>query len=172
MNPFMMIVVIIGVVVLVAALLIKIKKDTSNSNSVLRKKNIKLGLQSMEKVDSIKMAGRLLVESGYVSENYIQAMLQREEDLTTYIGNGVAIPHGIGAAKKEVKKTGISILQFPQGVDFGEEKAYLIIGIAGAGNEHLEILANLASIMEDESVAAQLRKTTDVDFVYRLFTKQ
>jgi len=139
---------------------------------VLKKDNIKLGLSSMSKADAIRMAGRLLVDTGYVSENYIDAMIQREEDLSTYIGNGVAIPHGVGAAKKEVKQTGISILQFPEGIDFGDEKAYLVVGIAGAGNEHLTILSNLATIMEDEKVAEEIKQTTDVDFVYNVFTQQ
>ncbi len=152
------------------------KEETAETEAVklpvLKRDNIKLGISSMSKTDAIRMAGRLLVDSGYVSENYIDAMIQREEDLSTYIGNGVAIPHGVGAAKKEVKQTGISILQFPEGIDFGEEKAYLVVGIAGAGNEHLTILSNLATIMEDEKVAEEIKQTTDVDFVYNVFTQQ
>ncbi len=140
--------------------------------SVLRIENIRLGLKSVEKTDAIKMAGWLLVESGYAGEDYIDAMIQRENDLTTYIGNGIAIPHGVSSAKKQIKKTGISILQFPEGVDFGEGMAHLVVGIAGVGNDHLTILSNLAAIMEDEAIAEEIKKTSDIEYVYQLFTKK
>ena len=117
------------------------------------------------------MAGQLLVDGGYVDPEYIDAMLQRENDLTTYIGNGTAIPHGVSDAKERIHKTGISILQFPDGVDFGEGIAYLVIGIAGIGNEHLMILANLAEMLEEETKVEELRHTTDVDYMYKQFTK-
>jgi len=151
----------------------KLEKELQPTHEipVLQRKNIRLGLRSVDKVDAIKMAGRLLVESGYVMEDYIQAMIQRENDLSTYIGNGVAIPHGVGSAKTQIKKTGISILQFPEGIDFEEGIAYLVVGIAGVGNEHLMILSNLASIMEDETTADEMGKTQDVEYIYRLFTK-
>lgn len=116
------------------------------------------------------MAGNLLYESGYVDEDYIDAMLDREEELTTYIGQGVAIPHGVGSAKKKIKKTGISILQFPEGVDFDGETAYLVIGIAGLGNEHLKVLANLSELIENDETAEKLRKTDDLDYIYNKFT--
>lgn len=137
---------------------------------VLKKENIKLGLKSVERDQAIKMAGQLLVDSGYVEDDYIDAMLEREKELTTYIGQGVAIPHGVGAAKKNIKKTGISILQFPEGVSFGDDKAYLVIGIAGLGNEHLKILANLSELIEDIEMAKKLWKTDDLDYIYQLFS--
>ena len=112
--------------------------------------NIFLNLDSLSKEEAIKLAGQKLVERGYVKKGYIQAMLEREELMTTYMGMGVAIPHGINEAKKEVKSSGIVVLQFPEGVDFDGEKAYLLIGIAGKGNEHLEILSNIAVALDDE----------------------
>ncbi|RQD75890.1 MAG: PTS mannitol transporter subunit IICBA [Halanaerobium sp. MSAO_Bac5] len=148
------------------------KKESEDklSQDVLQKKNIKLGLESVERDEAIKMAGNLLYESGYVDEDYIDAMLEREEDLTTYIGQGVAIPHGVGSAKKKIKKTGISILQFPEGVDFDGNTAYLVIGIAGLGNEHLKVLANLSELIEEDETAEKLRKTDDLDYIYNKFT--
>ena len=137
---------------------------------VLKKENIKLGLKSVGREQAIKMAGQLLVDAGYVKKGYIKAMLKREEELTTYVGQGVAIPHGVGAAKKKIKKTGISILQFPEGVTFGDDTAYLVIGIAGLGNEHLKILANLSEMLEDIAMAKKLWKTDDLDFIYEQFT--
>ncbi|WP_212505702.1 PTS mannitol transporter subunit IICBA [Anaerotalea alkaliphila] len=137
---------------------------------VLQKKNILLNLPPMEKEEAIRMAGRLLVDSGYVEESYIDAMLQREADLTTYIGNGVAIPHGVGEAKKKILKTGICILQFPQGVKFEDDLAYVVIGIAGIGNEHISILANLATVMEKMETVEKVRTTDSVDYIHDLFT--
>lgn len=145
--------------------------DSENENEILPRKNIRLGLSSVDKEEAIRMAGRVLVEGDYVKEAYIDAMLQREKDLTTYIGNGVAIPHGVGVAKKEIQKTGLSLLQFPEGVSFGDEKATLVIGIAGVGDEHLMILSNVAGIIEDESMAEKLSQTKDIEFIYNQFTK-
>jgi PTS system mannitol-specific IIA component len=89
-------------------------------------------------------------------------MLEREEMLTTYLGNGVAIPHGTNDSKQWIKSTGISIVQVPSGVDFGDGNiAYVIIGIAGKGDEHLEILSKLAEVcMEEENVKAMVEAAT------------
>lgn len=146
--------------------------DENGKNSILSKENIKLNLESVDKYTAIRMAGRLLVDGGYVNEDYIEAMIQREDDLTTYIGNGVAIPHGVGKAKEFIKKSGIVVLQFPKGVDFDGEKAYLLIGIAGIGDEHLDILSNIATIIgdEDEEKLEKLMVTKDTDYIYDTFT--
>lgn len=149
----------------------KSKKTEEENTDVLLKENILLNLPKMDKYDAIRFAGELLVKSGCVDKPYIEAMIKREDDLTTYIGSGVAIPHGVGKAKEYIKKSGIVILQFPEGVDFDGDKAYLVIGIAGKGDEHLNILANIATIIsEDEEKLKELIKTKDVDFVYSTFT--
>ncbi|WP_353622115.1 PTS mannitol transporter subunit IICBA [Halocella sp. SP3-1] len=137
---------------------------------ILKKENIRLGLESIDRDQAIRMAGQILVDEGYVEEDYIDAMLERERELTTYVGQGVAIPHGVGAAKKEIKKTGISILQFPEGIAFEDGTAYLVIGIAGLGNEHLKILASLSELVEDTEMAKKLWETDDLDYIYELFT--
>jgi PTS system mannitol-specific IIC component len=151
----------------------KNKEDNNSNQEVLDKKNIKLGLKSVSKKEAISFAGKLLVNSGCVNDDYIEAMHQRESMLTTYIGNGVAIPHGSSEAKENIIKSGIVVLQYPQGIDFGEgNKAYLVIGIAGKGNEHLSILSNLASTLEDESLVKELSQTNDVDKVYNILMKK
>jgi len=142
----------------------------SANQEILKKENIKLGLDSVKRTEAIKMAGQLLVDSGYVDQDYVNAMLDREEEMSTYIGQGVAIPHGVGSAKKKIKKTGISILQFPEGVNFEGETAYLVIAIAGVGNEHLKILANLSELIEENTTAEKLRTTDDIDYIYEEFT--
>jgi PTS system mannitol-specific IIC component len=148
------------------------QEEVSNdSDEILRIANIRLGLNSMNKEDVIKMAGQMLVDSGYVEEPYIQGMLEREKVTTTYIGNGIAIPHGVGSCIGHIKKSGIVVLQFPQGIDFGDDnKAYLIIGIAGKGNDHLKILSNIASSLEDEKAAKALISTKDPQSIYQMFT--
>jgi PTS system mannitol-specific IIC component len=145
-------------------------KVVETENTVLRKENIKLNMQSVDKYEAIKMAGKLLVEGGYVEESYIDAMLQREEIVTTYIGNNLAIPHGIGEAKKYIKKSGIVVVQYPEGVSFGDGNvANLVIGIAGIGDEHLVILSNIATALENEEDVKKLIETNDADLIYKTF---
>jgi len=146
--------------------------EEKDSNSILRKTNIRLGLKSVDKAAAIKMAGEILVEGGYVKEEYIAAMLEREEQLSTYIGNGVAIPHGVGKAKNNIIKSGMVVLQFPEGINFGNDIAHLVIGIAGVGNEHLSILANIATAIEDEARLDILNNTNDAEEIYRIFTTE
>lgn len=97
-------------------------------------------------------------------------MLQREEVAFTYMGNGVAIPHGIGEAKAAIERSGIVVTQYPEGVDFDGEKAYLVIGLASAGDEHLQILSRIAEALEDEAAVQRLARTTDPEEIYRVFT--
>ncbi|MFR3881763.1 MAG: PTS sugar transporter subunit IIA [Lachnospiraceae bacterium] len=108
------------------------------------------GKNSLE--EAIQAVGELLHQLGYVDETYVDAMQEREKLITTYMGMGVAIPHGTSQAKGTVKKTGIVFLQYPQGVDFGDEKAQLVFGIAGIGEEHLNLLAKICEALEDEEV--------------------
>ena len=89
----------------------------------------------------------------------------KEELVSTYIGMGVAIPHGTSQKKGTVKKSGVVLLQYPQGVDFGDEKAYLVFGIAGVGNDHLDLLGNVCEILEDEDALEQLKTTSDMNYV-------
>lgn len=160
---------------------VKVAKEVAATNevevveaketSILNKNNIVLGLESVSKEEAIKRAGEILAKEGYVKEEYIQAMLEREEIVSTYIGMGVAIPHGVGEAKKEVKKSGIAVLQYPNGVKFGDEVAYLVVGIAGVGDEHLTILSNIAMSLEDESLVEKLRNTSNVNDILEAFNK-
>ncbi|MFC2607848.1 MAG: PTS mannitol transporter subunit IICBA [Selenomonas sp.] len=143
------------------------------SADVLRQENVKIGLPSVSREEAITAAGRMLVASGYVDEGYVQGMLNREHDLSTYIGKGIAIPHGENAVKDTIKKTGIVVCQYPDGVKFGDETAYLVIGIAGVGNDHLAILANIATMVGDytDEQLEQLFKTKSADELYHVFTK-
>jgi len=151
----------------------EVTMEKQEANEILLLENIILNQPSVSKEAAILKAGQLLFESGYVGEPYIQGMLAREEKFSTYIGNQVAIPHGENEVKSEVKTSGIVVFQYPDGVDFGENKtANLIIGIAGKGNEHIKILANIAEAIEDEETLRQLLTTQDPHFVYELLSQE
>jgi len=126
---------------------------------------IKLGCPSVTKDEAIQASGELLMAHGAVDEAYIEAMHERERVQSVYMGMGVAIPHGTNEVKDSVKKTCVTLHQYPDGVDWGDEKAYLVFGIAGAGGEHLQVLANVAKALEDEDIVEQMRTTTDVDWL-------
>lgn len=147
-------------------------EENEEKNLILRKKNIKLNLKASDKYEAIITAGTLLVDGGYVDEEYIQAMIERENDLSTYIGQGVAIPHGVGASKDKIINSGMVVLQYPDGVLFGEELAYIVVGIAGVGDKHLSILGNIAMAIGEanEEVLEKLKSTDDIGYIYNLFT--
>lgn len=144
-------------------------KPKVSSDSIMGINSIKVGLSSVSKQEAIQEAGKLLNELGYVDADYIPAMLKREEVATTYMGMGVAIPHGTNDAKEAVKKTGIVVLQYPEGIDFGEEKAYLLFGIAGVGDEHLDMLAKIGGVIEEEDKLELLRTSKNKEEILALF---
>lgn len=141
------------------------QKHGSAMNGVLLREGIRVGLPSTDKESAIRAAGALLAELGYVDETYADAMIERENLVTTYMGLGVAIPHGTSQKKETVKKSGIVLLQYPDGIDFGDEKAYLLFGIAGVGDEHLDLLANVCDVLEDEEALETMKTTTNVDYL-------
>ncbi len=139
--------------------------DVPVKRQVIIKEGIHLGQKPVTKEEAIQAAGQMLVKLGYVDESYIDAMQERERLVSTYIGMGVAIPHGTTQAKGTVKKTGIVCFQYPEGVDFGAEKAQLVFGIAGIGDEHLDLLSKLCTLLEDPALLETLKTTGDVEWV-------
>ena len=112
---------------------------------ILETKNIFINQKPANKEDIIRKIGDIFSSQGYTNEYYTQAMLDKEKVFNTYIGNGVAIPHGIEEAKKHIKKTGLVLMTIPEGQDWGgSEKAKVIIGIAAVGDEHLNVLQKIA----------------------------
>lgn len=139
--------------------------DVPVKKQVIIADGIKLGQKPVTKEEAIQAAGELLEKLGYVDGTYVTAMQEREKLVTTYIGMGVAIPHGTTQAKGTVKKTGIVFFQYPEGVDFGAEKAQLVFGIAGIGDEHLDLLSKLCTLLEDPARLETLKTTDDVEWV-------
>ncbi|MCI9493403.1 MAG: PTS mannitol transporter subunit IICBA [Lachnospiraceae bacterium] len=138
---------------------------SSGSKQILVKEGIKLNLPSVSKEEAIQAAGELLTKLGYVDASYVDAMQEREKLVTTYMGLGVAIPHGTSQAKGTVKKTGIVVMQYPEGVVFGDEKAQLVFGIAGVGDEHLELLEKICGMLEDDQVLEEFKTTNNIGWV-------
>jgi mannitol/fructose-specific phosphotransferase system IIA component len=130
--------------------------------AIISTATVRLGGQASSKQDAISQAGQLLVQDGRVAPPYVSGMLAREETMSTYLGNGIAIPHGRDENRAQICRTGISVLQFPEGVEWEPgERAYLVIGIAANADEHVGVLANLAEVIEDEEAAGALSRVTD-----------
>lgn len=144
----------------------QVEEPVLDEGGILKIENIMTGLAPESKEEAIRRVGQILYDGGYVDVSYIDAMIERENLTTTYMGMGLAIPHGTSEAKAAVKKSGIAVLQYPEGVEFGDEKAHLIIGIAGVGDSHLEILAKVSEALEDEEVLDRLSKSADASEIY------
>ncbi|QDY83689.1 PTS mannitol transporter subunit IIA [Paenibacillus polymyxa] len=140
--------------------------------SIMTIDKIKMNATAKDKYEAIRMAGQILLDAGHITSEYIDKMLEREEIVSTYIGNGLAIPHGTKESKTLVQSTGISIVQFPQGVDFGEEKAYMVIGIAAQGGDHMEILTSIAVVCAEEENMDKLRNAVTEQEIIDLFESE
>lgn len=139
---------------------------------ILNEENILLNAAAESKYEAIERAGRLLADNGYVDPDYIEGMRKREAEVTTYIGNGIAIPHGTSQYIQCIKKSGIVVLQYPEGVDFGEGNlAYILIGIAGRNDEHLEILSAIALVCQDENNVSKLRHAAAKEEIISILTE-
>ena len=141
------------------------KAETAASAIAIDREGIKLGCPSVTKEEAIQASGELLMAHGAVDADYVAAMQERERVQTVYMGMGVAIPHGTNDVKDSVKKTCVTLHQYPDGIEWGGEKAYLVFGLAGANGEHLQVLANIAKALEDEDVVEKMKTTTDVDWL-------
>lgn len=121
----------------------KAKKEEKKL-ALLYPENVKVGCKADTKENVIRQVGQMLVDSGYVNPSYVDAMVKREESFSTYMGNELALPHGVEEAKKEIKASGIAVMIFPEGTDWGGETVKVVVGIAGVGEEHLQILSVIA----------------------------
>lgn len=130
----------------------------------LSESNIHLNSMAQTKQQAIEMAAQALENAGNVESGYLQGMLGREQKTSTFLGNGIAIPHGTLETRGMVKKTGVQVFQFPQGIEWGEGNiAYVVIGIAARSDEHLALLRQLTHVLGDEDTAAKLATLTDVE---------
>ncbi len=140
----------------------------SPATDVLVREAVRLAQHADDKWDALRQSGALLEALGAVDEGYAAAILEREGQISTYMGEGVAIPHGTDAARALVRRTALGFLQYPDGVDWDGETVYLCIPIAASGDEHVGVLSALAEILVDDDSAAALRGATDVEVVLNL----
>ncbi|HEY5768596.1 MAG TPA: PTS sugar transporter subunit IIA, partial [Terrimicrobium sp.] len=128
----------------------------------LTPQNIRIGARAANKNEAIRAAGQVLVESGFIEPGYIESMIGREGQANTYLGNGISIPHGMAKDRELIRATGISVVQLPEGVEWGPGKvAHLIVGIAAKSDEHLGVLSALTDVLDDPARAQLLAKTKD-----------
>lgn len=130
----------------------------------LSQQDIHLGAAASYKQEAIRQVAAALTQAGRVSEGYVDGMLARELQTSTYLGNGIAIPHGTTDTRDLVLDTGVQVFQFPQGITWGEgQTAYVVIGIAARSDEHLGLLRQLTHVLSDDSVADRLAKTDSAE---------
>jgi mannitol/fructose-specific phosphotransferase system IIA component len=139
-----------------------------SEQQILAPGSVRLGLPSMTKEEAIRLCGEVLVQAGAATPDYIDGMFAREEQVSTYLGEGVAIPHGTNEARQFITAAALGFLQFPDGIDWDGNQVKLCIPIASASDEHLEILSSLAGVLMEPEAAERLRNTTSVPEVLEL----
>ena len=145
--------------------------EVNGTKFTLTPEQIFLGLKADNKEDAIRFAGEQLVKAGFVEPSYVDAMFEREKLVSTYLGEGVAVPHGTIEAKDAVLKTGIVVCQYPEGVRFtGEEDgiAKLVVGIAAKNNEHIQVVSAITNALDSDEAIELLTTTNDVEKVLAL----
>lgn len=143
-----------------------------DTHQVLGADAVRLGLAATDRLDALRQCGAVLVEVGAATEAYADAMIDREDSVSTYMGEGVAIPHGTDASREYINRAALAVLQFPEGVDWGGHQVQLCIAIASRSDEHIGILQSLALVLSDKESAARLRETDDIDEVLALLAPQ
>ncbi len=140
---------------------------------ILTKDTVRLRARAADKIDAIKQCGGLLVAAGCVAPSYIDGMLAREQVMSTYLGNGIAIPHGQVADLKAVNRTGVSVVQLPEGVEWEPgERAYLVVGLATRSDDHIGVLANLVEVLQDPETIQELVHATDPMTIVERLTRR
>ena len=138
--------------------------------ALIAEDSIRLDATATDRLDAVRQCGEALLAAGAVDETYIDAMLQREQSVSTFVGEGVAIPHGTLAGKDAVKRDALVVLRFPDGVDWDGNAVQVCVGIAAAGGGHIALLSQLAEILLDPAKAERLRSATESAQVYELLT--
>ncbi|MEM7274217.1 MAG: PTS sugar transporter subunit IIA [Actinomycetota bacterium] len=140
--------------------------------SVLEPADIQLGCTAASMEEAIEFVGRRLVERGSVDEAYIEGMKLRETVMSTYLGNGVALPHGILESKEHILRTGITVAQYPAGVDWQQGTARIVVGLAAVGDDHVAVLSQLADVLQDEDLCELFATTDDVTVIHTHLTAE
>ena len=138
------------------------------SDPILSQDSVRLADGPVSRDDAIRAAGAILVERGAVEPAYVDAMLEREGSVSTYMGNFLAIPHGTNDAKDAIKASALSFIRYPEALDWNGDEVRFVVGIAGIDNEHLEILSKIAIIFSDDDEVAKLVAAGSAEELYAL----
>lgn len=140
------------------------------NDNVLSRNSIRLGLTATDKDDAIRQCGAALLAAGAIQAPYAEAMFAREKEVSTYLGEGFAIPHGTNESRQWINRAALGFLQFPDGVDWDGETVHVAIPIASNSDEHVGILGALAEVLMEPDAAEKLRTTTSVDEILALLS--
>jgi mannitol/fructose-specific phosphotransferase system IIA component len=136
--------------------------------ALLPRDGIRLGLKASDRFDAVRQSGEVLVEIGAVEPPYVDAMLERERQISTSLGEGFAIPHGTDESRRWIKETMLAFLQYPDGVAWDDDEVIVCVGIAAVGDEHVGVLANLARVLTVPEQASRLRCAERIEDVLSL----
>lgn len=143
-------------------------KTEKKMKPILQEDNIILQAAYADRWSAIQACGEILVKQGYVKAAYIEDMMEWERLVSVYVGNHVAIPHGIANSEQHILESGLSVLQIPEGVDFDGEKAYIMIGIAGRDGVHMQLLSQIALVCMEQEQVERLRTSKDKNEIMRI----
>ncbi len=138
--------------------------------ALLAEGGIRLDGSATDRLDAVSQAGTMLVECGAADPSYVGSMLRRETTVSTYVGNGVAMPHGTIAGKHAVHRDALSLIRFADGVDWNGETVHLVIGIAAQGGGHIAMLARLADVLLDPATVDSILAATSPEDVLAVFS--
>lgn len=133
--------------------------------------NILINQTIANRDSAIEAAGSKLVEIGAVTEDYIAAMKEREAIVSTYMGNFLAIPHGTDEAKSAVLKSGIVLIQAPEGIDWDGNEVKVVVGIAGKDGEHLDLLSQIAIVFSEEENVERVINAQSAEEINAIFNE-
>jgi PTS system mannitol-specific IIA component len=147
------------------------ERTAPDITGLLDRRAIRLDARAGDRDDAVRQTGQALLDTGAVTAEYLVTMFERERSVSTYLGEGFAIPHGTLDGKQAVRRDALSFLRFPDGVEWPDgERVRVCIGIAARADGHLAILAQLAEILLDPDRARALREVADADEVLRLLS--
>ncbi len=144
----------------------------NTKKAVLLKSNIRIKTETVTSDEAIIEVGRQLLDSGYVEEKYIEGMLERDHSLSVFMGNKIALPHGEYDYKKNILNSGIVVDVYPNGVDWHGETVNLVVGLAGIGEDHIQILSNIATVFGEIEEVNKVLEHQNVDMIYELLTAE
>jgi PTS system mannitol-specific IIC component len=145
-----------------------VDEQAGDAAGLLAEEAIVLRGSATTRDEAISEAGKLLVDCGAVDASYVDAMHEREKSVSTHMGNGLAIPHGTNEAKSAILRSAISFVRYPDGIDWHGKQATFVLGIAGAGNDHLALLGQVAKVFADKERVAELEAAQSADDVRRI----